>query len=153
VWSLPAATRRAGSGAAAALLRQGDAMRAEPYDWDNVREHILEAVFPGPSADEAVAMVGLLFDYRVVFSEELQHLTEKVEGEALISMHPYDAPTSASCVAKLFGLDADELLCGFQKSWRHVKESEVFCRVRRAFEGHRFVGRLEQCRDVAGRDR
>ena len=118
-------------------------MTPDLYNWSRVREGMLEELFATPDLTEAAAIAGLLFDFRVVFSAQVQKLTETVEGSAVVSMRPYELEEAADCVARLYGLSYPSLVEKLKSEWSQIKRSDAFTRVRQSVEGHRFVDHIE----------
>lgn len=117
-------------------------------DWDKIDEQIVSETFDTLSIDEAIALVGILYDFKIKFSDELRTLAQKVEGWEPQGIRPFDIQAAATWVADQFQLDQDKLIRGFHSRWSAMKVSETSQRVKEAIESHRFVSCLEPYSDV-----
>ncbi|MEZ5987641.1 MAG: hypothetical protein R3F30_00645 [Planctomycetota bacterium] len=56
----------------------------QPYDWEEVHALVLRETFEELDADRAVALVGVLDDYRIPYSDRLREVVEPVEGHRFV---------------------------------------------------------------------
>lgn len=120
----------------------------EQYDWERVHGQVVGETFASLDIERATALVGVLSDYKIQYSDALKAVVAPVEGGA-----PDDAPVltadhSAQVVGQAFGLEADDLLRRYRASWRSLRSSPVVAELVAELEGHRFVGRLCPASDV-----
>jgi hypothetical protein len=102
----------------------------EPYDWDRVHAQIVRETFTALDIERAAALVGVLSDYRVLYSDALQELVLAVEGHLLQSAPVPTSEHAARVVAQALGMDPADLLT----VPRIVAEAPVVSRGRRARE-------------------
>ena len=117
-------------------------MTSFDYDWDLVHEQIVSESFNELNHDEAVALVGLLANFKIVFSRQLrEHACNAVSWEPL-DILPLELDEAVRLVAFHAHLDQTALKKAAFENWTLIKESPLVIRLRHAIEAHRFVERL-----------
>jgi len=113
-------------------------------DWQDphaLRKRILTRLFDRMDEKDAVAIVGILFEYRIVLSREfwslLRHHSRK------IPLEPLDPQEASSLVARLFHMDCDVLFTSFHREWSQLRNSPRTTSLRSRIESHELVARLE----------
>jgi hypothetical protein len=113
----------------------------------DLRAQILASVFGKVEAEDAVALVGILFEYRFFLSKECWAL---LRGSQKISipLEPLEPTAASDLVAEVFGLDCDALFISFHRNWRALKGSSEVKGLVARIESHEHVDHLEPWLDV-----
>ena len=106
-----------------------------------LRERILGSLFDKVSEDEAAALVGILFEYRIVLSRTFWSLLRR--HSVSVPLEPLDPQAASILVGSLFGMDCDELFLAFQRKWSELRNSPRARSLVAAIQLHEFVERLE----------
>jgi hypothetical protein len=117
-------------------------MADQEQESSGVRARILRAAFPRLDFDGAVALVGILFEYRIVFSRRSWSLLR--QHGLNIPLERLEPQEAAIVVGQLYSMDCDALYCAFEKRWAQLKPSPFFREMVARIESHEPVGRLEQ---------
>jgi hypothetical protein len=113
------------------------------YDWDQAHEQIVAESFDTVTREEAIALVGILFTHRLVFSSELRARAVAAQRPEPIDLPPLELEPAASVVAFQSGYGVRELCLAASARWSDMKSSPIVERLKAAIESHRFVERLE----------
>jgi len=105
------------------------------------RESILKDVFGQLGFEEAVSLVGVLSQYRIVFSRTFRNLLR--DQTVKIDLEPLEPQAAASLVADLFGLDCDKLFLEYWARWHTLKYSPNTNELVAGIQSHKYVDRLE----------
>jgi hypothetical protein len=110
-----------------------------PYEF---REQILRDVFEQLDFDEGVHLVGILFEYRIVFSRTFSTLIR--DQTVRLTLDPLEPQESSALVGSLFGFDCDDLFVAFERKWGRLKcgprVQEFVARIR----SHQYVEQVEK---------
>lgn len=115
------------------------------HDWGEVRDRIVEESFADLTPDQAVALVGLLSEYRIEYTDELRGIVAGTPGWAARSKPPREPLTlldAVTSVSRIFRMDARQLFDLYDGSWRDFRAGTVVDSLKECLERHRFVGRL-----------
>ncbi|MHC4402391.1 MAG: hypothetical protein ACYTG0_22220 [Planctomycetota bacterium] len=104
-------------------------------------QRILTSVFEQVTSEEAVALVGILYEYRIVLSKEFWSLLRKHSWR--FPLEPLEPQAASVLVADLFNMDCDALFMSFHKRWSALKGSPVAKGVIARIKSHELVERLE----------
>jgi hypothetical protein len=114
-------------------------------DLTGFRASILRDTSPSPSFDDAVALVGLLYEHRLVFSRKLWSLLQQHQRyESADGLEPLEPQAAAIFVADLYALDCDALFLAFRRDWSRIKSSPRFQAYVAIIEMHDYVDRVEK---------
>ncbi len=106
------------------------------------REGILRESFAGIKFEEAVGLVGILYEYRIIFSETLRRLFS--EHNARIDLEPLEPQAASILVGNIFGMDCDRLFLAFRDDWAKLKHSQRVMGLVATIQSHKYVQRLER---------
>jgi hypothetical protein len=116
-------------------------MCEDQLDPRGLRERILTSLFEKIDAEDAVALVGILFEYRIVLSRKFWSLLRQHSVE--IPLEPLEPQAASILVAGLFHMDCDALFISFEKNWSKLKDSPRTAALKARIESHELVGQLE----------
>jgi hypothetical protein len=118
-------------------------MAVDRSDLTGFRASILRDVYPSPSFDDAVALVGLVYEYRFVFSRKLWTFLQDLQKaeSAVDGLEPLEPPAAAIFVGDLYAMDCDAL---FHRDWSRIKSSPRFQAYIALVEMHEYIDRLEK---------
>ena len=88
-------------------------MSDDPASTGTFRESILRTVFDKIDFNEAVNLVGILFEHRIVFSKRFWSLLRN--HTARIPLDPLEPQAACRLVGHLFDFDCDALFLSFQR--------------------------------------
>jgi hypothetical protein len=111
-------------------------------DWGETHRRIVADCVTTVSFDEAVSLVGILFDFKIKLSDELRAMALRAEMVELDDVGPLEPHASAILIGKLFHLDCDALYRQFHQCWRQMKKSPTVEHVKAVLESHSHVGKL-----------
>ena len=113
-----------------------------------LRAQILASVFGKVEAEDAVALVGILYQYRFVLSKECWTL---LRGGRKISipLEPLEPTAASELVAEAFGFDCDALFISFHRNWRALKDSSRVQDLIARIQSNEYVDHLEAWLDIA----
>ena len=106
------------------------------------RESILRDVFDKIDFDEAVNLVGVLFEHRIVFSKSFWSLLKN--QTVRIPLDPLEAQDACILVGRLFDFDCDTLFLSFQREWSRARRSPEVKQMLAKIQTHLYVERLEE---------
>lgn len=115
------------------------------YDWDEVHDQIVGECFTNLTLDQAVALVGVLNEYRIEYSNQLRGIIGRTRGWTKKSKPPQNPLTlldAVSSVSRIFHLDGNLLMTRYQQSWEDMRDGTVVRTLKTGLEGHRFVEEL-----------
>lgn len=118
------------------------------YDWDQTHEQIVAESFAALTREESVALVGILFTHRIVFSSELRVLALAAQCLEPVDLNPLELETAARVVAFQSGRSVRDLCHAARETWASIRNSPLVARLKVAIESHRFVERLEPWPEV-----
>jgi hypothetical protein len=106
-----------------------------------IRERILRATFDAPSFEEAVRLVGIPFEQRIVLSKEFWALL----GPQTVRppLEPLEPQEGSRLVGELFGFDCDALFLAFQQNWSTIKNDPLARTLVGRIEAHTYVEHVE----------
>jgi len=93
----------------------------EQDESNTLRTSILKEVFHNLKENDAVALVGILFEYRVLISKKLSTFIK--QHNTTFTLEPLEPSEAASIVADLFGQDCDRVFLGFQQRWQDLRNT------------------------------
>jgi hypothetical protein len=105
------------------------------------RESILKEVFGDLGFEEAVGLVGVLCQYRILFSRTFKTLLQ--DQKVNVDLVPLEPQAAANLVADLFGLDCDKLFLEYWARWHRLKDAPNTKELIAGIQSHRYVDRLE----------
>ncbi len=108
-------------------------------------QRILRETVPKLNPDDAVTLVGILFEYRFWISPKASTLLK--QRPASWSLEPLEPTEAALVVAQLYGVDCDELFLLFHRNWSTLRLSPRVKGLIAAIESHEWVDHLEPCTD------
>ncbi len=108
------------------------------------RVRILKDLFHHVSREQACALVGILFENRIVLTAETWNPTSCTKQRRTIELQPLDPQAASILVADVFDLDCDRLFLHFQRDWVSLKDSVVAKESKAAIGSHQLVAHLEQ---------
>jgi len=114
----------------------------QPYDWEQVHAQVLRETFEELDEDRAVALVGVLDDYRILYSDRLREAVEPVEGMAPRIAASLPVERSSEVIARLYGHDQEVLIRRYRETWTDPRLSMLVLELLALLEGHRFVGKM-----------
>lgn len=117
-------------------------MSEEPSNAPGFSKTILKEVFGEIGFEEAVSLVGILYEYRIVFSKAVSVICQN--PATVFSLKPLMSQTAAILVGDLFGMDCDKLCLAFTRDWRKLKDSPRVKELIASIKGHEYVDRLER---------
>jgi len=106
------------------------------------RESILRESFAEIGFEEAVGLVGILFEYRIIFCKELRNLFS--DQSARIDLEPLDPQAACILVGRIFRMDCDRLFLAFREDWARLKCSSQVMGLFASIQSHKYVDRLER---------
>ena len=107
-----------------------------------IRARILGDVFSRLNFDEATALVGILFEYRIVFSRQFWTLLR--QQEIRINLEPLEPQAAAIYVADVFSQDCDRLYLAYYRQWAALRDTPRVKELIDRIEAHEFVDHLER---------
>ncbi len=107
-----------------------------------IRARILGDVFSELDFDEATALVGIVFEYRIVFSR--QFWTSLGQQEIGINLDPLEPQAAAVYVADVFSQDCDRIYLAYYRQWAALRNTPRVKELIGRIEAHEFVDRLER---------
>jgi hypothetical protein len=116
-------------------------MCEDEQDPHGLRKRVLTSVFEKIDEEDAVALVGVLFEYRIVLSREFWSLLR--QHSVKIPLEPLEPQEACLLVALLFHMDCDALFVSFHKNWSTLRHSATAAAIKARIESHELVGRLE----------
>lgn len=108
-----------------------------------LRTSILKDVFHNLDKNDAVALVGILFEYRVRISKKFSTFIK--QHNTTFTLEPLEPSEAASIVANLFGLDCDRVFLEFQQGWHDMRKSPRTKGLIADIALHDLVDQLEEC--------
>ena len=118
------------------------------YDWEKVHAQVLGETFDALDIKRATALVGVLSEFEIQYSDALKAVVTPVEGDAPSRAPVLTVEYSARLVAQIFGLEFDDLMRQYRANWRNLRSSDLVVELVSVLEGHRFVGRLSSVSDA-----
>ncbi|HUT88662.1 MAG TPA: hypothetical protein VMY37_04150 [Thermoguttaceae bacterium] len=116
-------------------------MCEDEQDPHALRKRILTSLFEKIDEKDAVALVGILFEYRIVLSLAFWSLLR--HHSRRIPLEPLEPQEACSFVARLFHMDCDALFTSFDKDWSQLRNSPRTAALKSRIESHELVARLE----------
>ena len=116
-------------------------MCEDEQDAHAVRKRILTSLFEKIDEEDAVALVGILFEYRIVLSREFWSLLR--QHSVKIPLEPLEPQEASVLVGRLFHMDCDALFVSFDKKWSRLRDSARTKALKARIESHELVGQLE----------
>ncbi len=113
----------------------------------DIRGRIVTSLFETIEPDDAVAMAGIMFEYRIVLSRQYWALLGR--PRAAFPLEPLEPTEACTFVADLYHMDCDELFRSFHKKWSTLKDSPRVKALVSRIESHAFVDRLERWSSTA----
>jgi hypothetical protein len=110
------------------------------------RASILRDVLPSPTFDDAVALVGLVYEFRFVFSRKLWSFLQDLQKAKSVvdGLEPLEPHSAATFVGDLYAMDCDALFLAFHRDWSRIKASPRFQAYIAIIEMHDYIDRLEK---------
>jgi hypothetical protein len=105
------------------------------------RETILRGTLAKPGSREAVALVGILYEYRIVLSRTPGR--SRPLHEAALHLDPLEPQAAAELVARVYGMDEDRLFLAFHRQWTAMRGTPMVLGLVAGMESHPYVDRLE----------
>jgi len=109
----------------------------------SLRRRILRDTFSQVDRSLGVALVGILFDFRIELSPHASNMT-KHHGD-VFTLEPLDPQAAAELVGDMYGIDPDQLYLAFQQQWTDVRKSPPVSHAVAKIAAHELVEELEQC--------
>ncbi len=106
------------------------------------RESILRESFGKIGFEEAVELVGILFEHRIVFSKTFRNLFPT--HNAQIDLEPLEPQAASILVGNIFGMDCDRLFLAFRDDWATLKHAQRVMELVASIQSHKYVARLER---------
>lgn len=107
-----------------------------------IRARVLCDVFPRMDFDDAAALVGILFEYRIVFSRQFWSLFRPQNTR--INLEPFEPQAAAVFVADAFSHDCDRLYLAYHKEWAALRDTPRVKGLIATIAAHEFVDHLER---------
>jgi hypothetical protein len=117
-------------------------MSEEPPNVPKVPKTILKQVFGEVSFEEAVVLVGILYEYRIVFSKAVSTICH--DPTCTFSLKPLEPQAAARLMGELYSMDCDELFFTFVRDWGKLKGLPMVRSLLDLIQGHEYVSRLER---------
>ena len=112
-------------------------------EFGRARRQILSDSLSKVSFEEATALVGILFDNRIVVSERIFNPDSQRTNTQSFELQPLEPQEAARLVAEVFQCDCDQLFASFQRSWFSVQHSTVVKELKVAIQMHPMVSQLD----------
>jgi hypothetical protein len=116
-------------------------MCEDEQDPHALRKRVLTSLFEKIDEEDAVALVGILFEYRIVLSREFWSLLR--HHSVKIPLEPLEPQEASALVGRLFHMDCDALFMSFDKNWSKLRHSARAAALKARIESHELVGQLE----------
>jgi hypothetical protein len=105
------------------------------------RESILRESFDKIGFEEAVGLVGILFEHRIVFADKVRGLF--TERNVRLDLEPLEPQAASILVGNIFGMDCDQLFLEFTRNWGILKHSPMVKGLIASIQSHKHVKRLD----------
>jgi hypothetical protein len=105
------------------------------------RETILRESFGEIGFEEAVGLVGVLFEHRIVFSDKVRGLF--TERNVRLDLEALEPQAASILVGNIFGMDCDKLYLEFRRNWGKLKHSSMVKGLIGSIQSHKHVKRLD----------
>jgi hypothetical protein len=112
------------------------------YRWTRVHAQILRETFADADRARGTALVGVLSEFVIEYSDELRRVVAAAEGAAPLQAPVLTPEHAARLIARLYALDASLLLRLYQQRWSRLQSSKRVQALCAEIARHRFVGRL-----------
>lgn len=109
---------------------------------NDLRTSILKDVFHNLDENDAVALVGILFEYRILISKKFSTLIK--QHNTTFTLEPLEPSEAASIVANLFGQDCDRVFLAFQERWHDLRKAPRTKGLVADIASHDLVDQLEE---------
>jgi len=106
-----------------------------------LRETILRETLAKPGSQEAVALVGILYENRIVLSKTLRRSLPR--HPAAMHLDPLEPQSAAELVARVYGMDEDDLFLAFHRQWAAMRDTPMVLGLVAGMQSHQHVNRLE----------
>ena len=117
-------------------------MFEEVPDPTSIRSRILRKVFPRLDFDDATTLVGILFEYRIVFSRQFWTLLRPQKIK--VDLDPFEPQAAAVFVADVFSHDCDRLYVAYHRRWAALRDTPRVKGLIAKIEAHEFVDHLQR---------
>ena len=105
------------------------------------REAILRETLAKAEAHEAVALVGILYEYRIALSKKLRRSLPL--HEAALHLDPLEPQSAAELVARIYEIAEDRLFLAFHRQWAAMRDTPMVLGLVAGMQSHQHVERLE----------
>ncbi len=120
----------------------------ECFDWSQVHEKIVWETFEYMNLENAMALVGILNDYQIVYSNKLRAVVEPVEKWSPQTEPALTPEYASNLLSEIYGFDPAELLHDYWENWRTLRKSPMVESLCIDLEQHRFIDRLNPISDL-----